>query len=205
MNFIPLHLTIALVTGVLSARYFENDNGLYLLINTTLIILMSWMYLVQVKSYNRSRIFSWISLLLFYFIGLQSMVQPIQKNHYSKLITQATDSSLIVIQIKKELRSNAYAHRYIGEIRQVDHTFSQGTILLSISRKSIDSTLMIGENLLTKRLPEEIKQPLNPYQFNYKLYLKKRGINWQLNLRVLVANQRNLLYSPLFSYDTNYE
>jgi competence protein ComEC len=106
------------------------------------------------------------------------------KSHYSHLETTA-DERLHELEfvIKKRLKPTTYNHRYYVELLKVDYTSVSGSLLVNLSKESPTANFNVNEKILTVASLKEVNTPLNPYQFNYKNYLKRLGIYHQVFLK----------------------
>tara|TARA_B110001469_G_scaffold111217_1_gene113275 strand:+ start:19780 stop:21813 length:2034 start_codon:yes stop_codon:yes gene_type:complete len=106
------------------------------------------------------------------------------KSHYSNLETTA-DERLHELEfvIKKRLKPTTYNHRYYVELLKIDSTSVSGTLLINLSKESPTANFNVNEKILTAASLQEVNAPLNPYQFNYKNYLKRLGIYRQVFLK----------------------
>ena len=140
------------------------------------------------KKYHRT--LYWPSLMvLLMMVLLGIFISKIQsptfsKSHYSHLETTA-DERLHELEfvIKKRLKPTTYNHRYYVELLKVDYTSVSGSLLVNLSKESPTANFNVNEKILTVASLKEVNTPLNPYQFNYKNYLKRLGIYHQVFLK----------------------
>lgn len=197
LNFIPLHLTVAFVFGLLSGYLWQLDRFYYLLPISLLICLVCLSYWIQYSSYHRSLSFTTYSILLFYFLGISAICEGKVKNlrnHYLNFSTETGKPSLLVLEITKTLNPNYKAQRYIAELQQVNQNQTSGKLLLNLTKKEGVKGLMIGEKILIKKPLYTIIPSKNPYQFNYKKYLEGQGVFNQVYLNqneYLTLNSRS--------------
>ena len=106
------------------------------------------------------------------------------KSHYSHQEMISGDRlHQLEFVIKKRLKPTTYNYRYYVELIKIDSTLVSGTLLINLSKESTTANFNVNEKILTTAALEEVKAPLNPYQFNYKNYLKRLGIYHQVYLR----------------------
>ena len=84
---------------------------------------------------------------------------------------------------KKKLKSTTYNHRYYVELIKIDSTLVSGTLLINLSRESMTTNFKVNSKVLTSAVLQVVKPPQNPYQFNYKTYLKRQGVFYQVFLK----------------------
>jgi competence protein ComEC len=106
------------------------------------------------------------------------------KTHYSHLETIAEEHlHQLEFIVKKRLKPNTYNHRYYVELLKVNSTLASGTLLINLSKESNTANFNVNEKILTTASLKEVNAPLNPYQFDYKNYLKRLGIYRQVFLK----------------------
>ncbi|WP_249042396.1 ComEC/Rec2 family competence protein [Flagellimonas olearia] len=99
-------------------------------------------------------------------------------NHYSH--NNFTLDQLWQLKVKEILKPNPYTQRYVVEAEGLEQKEATGKLLLSLPVDSTKENFKIDEKLFVFTKAETIQPPLNPYQFNYKGYLKKQGIFHQI-------------------------
>ena len=99
------------------------------------------------------------------------------KSHYSHFKTSA-DKQLHQLEfvVKKRLKSTTYNHRYYVELIKIDSTLVSGTLLINLSRESTTTNFKVNSKVLTSAALQGVKPPQNPYQFNFKTYLKRHEL-----------------------------
>ena len=106
------------------------------------------------------------------------------KSHYShQEAIEDYQSHQLEFLIKKRLKPTTYNQRYYAELIKIDSIRVSGTLLINLSKKSHQTDFNVNEKILTSTFLQEVNGPLNPYQFNYKKYLKRLGIYHQVFLR----------------------
>ncbi|GAA3578493.1 ComEC/Rec2 family competence protein [Snuella lapsa] len=110
-------------------------------------------------------------------------------NHYSKYIRAKEDSlKTITFKVRETLKPTNYHEKYIVDILTIDSSKVNGRSLLNVEKDSTFSQLKVDDILICKTLFKAIPEPLNPHQFNYKSFLKKKSIYHQI-----VTNKKRLL------------
>ena len=191
-----LKLTIFLTIGILSSDYILVSIPLILGgIGFMLFVLIGTHF--YCKKYNKT--LYWTSLVVLLMMVLLGMFvskihsPTISKSHYSHLENFTNDDvHQLKFVVKKRLKPTTYNHRYYVELLKIDSTWVSGTLLINLSKKSHTASFNVNEKILTTASLQEVKTPLNPYQFNYKNYLKRLGIYHQVFLKdqvVLAVSQ----------------
>ncbi|MFS4494367.1 ComEC/Rec2 family competence protein [Maribacter sp. 2308TA10-17] len=179
LKFVPIKLTLCLVAGILIGHYFELNVPLPLYISIGFITILG--SLLFKGTHRNSISFGVTALLTTLCVGTLSVSlwnPKNQKNHYAH---QHIDSeSLWKLKIREVLKANSFSDRYIATIISKDDQIVSGKLILNQYRDSSTRKLEVDDALLVFGKPNEIKPPLNQYQFNYKSYLKDLGIYHQL-------------------------
>ncbi|MBR9853804.1 MAG: ComEC family competence protein [Algicola sp.] len=84
------------------------------------------------------------------------------------------------LKVREVLKPNPFSHRYVVQVVASDDNTSIKKILINLSSDSIVERLMVDDEFLTHAKFQPITPPLNPHQFDYRDYLKKQGITYQI-------------------------
>ncbi len=194
IGYLPTYILLCVILGIYSQFYWQIwDYGYGKLI---FCICIAFLILLLTHFYKKKVLFILITFFIFIIIGIASVYISNSGNyinHYSKLKSQ---NSLVVLRIEEQLKTTNYSQRYIAKIMQVETQGRKGRVLLSIRKDSMRKKLAIHNILLLKANFLEIRPSLNPYQFNYREYLLKQGINHQIFTQ---NNQFKLLENNSFS------
>lgn len=183
LKFIPIKLTICLVAGILTGYYFEFEILFSLVIVLSLTLLLAFIFYNQKD--RKSIAFGITTLLTAIFLGVLSVSLWNPKNQDSHYTYQDLETeSLFKIKIVEVLKSNLYADRYVGNILSMDDTLVSGKLIINYYLDSASTKLHVDDEIISLGKLSEIKPPLNPFQFNYKTYLKSLGIYHQLQLNL---------------------
>ena len=130
---------------------------------------------------------SLLVLLMMVFLGVfvsKINIPTFSKSHYSHLEKISDNQShQLEFIIKKRLKPTAYNHRYYVELLKIDSTRVSGTLLMNLDKESTAENINVSARILTTAVLQNVKPPLNPYQFNYKNYLENLGIYHQIFLK----------------------
>lgn len=192
LQFIPANLTLLIILGILFGNYINPKPIIILISLLVTLIVLGITYWQANKSYKQKYYFNVAAYILFFLIGIGSITKQkiqFQKKHYSHFITK---QNIIILTIKKQLKSNHYNHKYYASISQLNTTRVTGSILLNIKKDSITNRFKEGEKIQLKAKFKPINQTLNLYQFNYRDYLKKQQIHHQItSTKNEIKNQPN--------------
>ncbi|MCG9971847.1 ComEC family competence protein [Gramella sp. YB25] len=160
------------------------------------------------------------TFFLIFSIGLFSTYYSIpenQANHYLQKDSGTEKIFFAKAIITEELKPTQFSERYLLKVEELisetEIHSSRGKLLLNVNSDSIN--LQPGNKILIPWTPQEIKPPLNPFQFNYKDYMKRLGVERQVsisgeqlevtgqeeNFIVLAWTLREKLISNLRNYD----
>ena len=186
-NYPLLKLTIFLAIGILVSDYlFISIPLISVGIGFLLFVLIGTHF--YCKKHNKT--LYWPSLVVLIMMVLLGVFvskihsSKFSKTHYSHLETIA-DEHLHQLEfiVKKRLKPTTYNHRYYVELIKVDSTSVSGSLLVNLSKESNTANFNVNEKILTTASLKEVNAPLNPYQFDYKNYLKRLGIYRQVFLK----------------------
>ena len=129
-------------------------------------------------------LFTASAFLFFIALGhiLHSRILPKnQELHYTHISKQTDTNTLL--EIKEILKPTSYQNKYIGKVYSVDSQNRTGDILININKDSLDKPEYgVGDRLYIRAAISPLPVPKNPYQFDYGLYLKRKGIYGQLSI-----------------------
>ena len=184
LKFIPVQLTFFLIVGILFGNYISIQPKHLLVIFGTLILLFTVAYFYANKQFQTPFLFSVLVFLVSFSMGLGAITYKNQlnhKKHYSKQL-QFSDSipAAALISIEGVLKSTAYYDKYEAEVFELNGKKSIGKILVNIQKDSTKHQLQVDDHLAIKLVFSAISEPLNPYGFNYKKYLKLQQIHHQI-------------------------
>lgn len=182
LQFIPIKLTLFLILGILVGKHFNPSISVALSLAGGSIVILTFFFL---KSNTRSSFyFGVLTTMTIVSIGLLSYAMWLPQNwkdHYSYQIKEGKKP--LRLKITEVLKPNAFSNRYIAQVKEVNGHKTSGKVILNLSIDSAQTPFIIDDELITYNTLNEIKEPLNPHQFNYKNYLKNLGISHQLNGR----------------------
>ena len=175
LRYLPLHFMGCLILGICLQYYFRIWQLSSLPSMLFFILLLGLLFVVKNKI---------IHLLLvvatFVFLGVFSVYFNNTVNNDTYYQKKIDNHSFAVLTISKVLKENKYAYKYEAQVSQIDHFFTSGKILVNIEKESLRNTFNVNDQLYVSADFKQISPPLNPYQFDYKRYLARRGIYQQL-------------------------
>jgi len=187
MNFwnkIPLfRLLTPLLIGIISAVHY-NFNKLVIM-ELTLFVFASLLVISFFKNYFTSYTRRWVfgvavNLLILVF-GILITEQNKPSNlllHFNKL---NADASIVVL--KEDVIAKAKSFKCEVEVIAVKSTNNwqntEGKAILYLAKDTLSELLTYGDKIIINGKWNEIENPSNPAQFNYKTYLYNSGITSQ--------------------------
>ncbi|MDT0689397.1 ComEC/Rec2 family competence protein [Salegentibacter sp. F188] len=195
LNVALIKLCLVFLLGVLIGFYAEFSSGSIIAIFGTALFLFIFAFIRATKNIFQDVFFEITAYLVFFCIGLVTVYlhkPENQPNHYIHYAKNANSEDIIKVTITERLKDGFYAEKYIAEASEAHKNLSEeekfsrkkltGKILINISKDSADLNLKVGDELLIPADLEEINQPLNPYQFNYRKYMENLGVLRQIDL-----------------------
>lgn len=176
-EYLPLHFCVCVIVGIVFQFYTHLwQYGFFNLFLSLIFVLISLLL------FKNRVIRTVVSFVLFLFIGISIVFINNDSNYNNYYLSHLSNNFSAVFKVSKVLKSNEYYNKYEVEVTQIDDLKTRGKILLNISKDSTLEPLKVDEIIYSKPEFYEIQKPLNPYQFDYKSYLKKQGIHKQVNL-----------------------
>ncbi|MEM7085091.1 MAG: ComEC/Rec2 family competence protein [Bacteroidota bacterium] len=188
INLTMVRLAGSLTAGIIVA-YFSPEiwktiptAPLFFFIIAAIILALFFTWFWQRNKLQPGIFFGSAVYFCFFVIGFSNyqLSRPeYQKQHYVH-INSMVGPQLIQLKITEILSENHFNHRYEAQLLQLDSTLAKGKVLFSVEKDSAISKYTKDTKLLVYGTLSEISAPLNPHQFNYKKYLKNKGIYRQL-------------------------
>jgi competence protein ComEC len=177
LKYLPLHLVVFLIFGILIQ--FQTNFCQIGFLKLFLLLLSFSLLLFCIPS---KVIRTLLAFLMFFFVGISAVFVSNKANYKNYYKSYLTDNNQVTLKVRKVLKSGMYNDKFEADVIQVDAVKTRGTILLNIYKDSFSNTLKVDEILYTKAIFTALNPPLNPHQFDYKLYIAKQGIYQQLFL-----------------------
>ncbi|WP_396591576.1 ComEC/Rec2 family competence protein [Allomuricauda sp. R78024] len=202
-NFVSIKLTICLIAGIILGFYFEV--ALYISF-FALLALLPCLYLFQKKqSRDGFPFFELITvlttILLGVFIVSLSKSKKLSHHYSNKEINGVKQWELKILEV---LKPNQYAQRYVAKVISVENEKSTGKIVISLPADSTLNKLKVDDEFILFSNAETIRPPLNPYQFNYRDYLKKQGIYHQIRTGFNAVQLKENSAKTIFGLTSNF-
>ena len=194
-NYLPLHFCICVIVGIYVQYNFKIWDYQFFKLGLLIAVILLFLLLV-----NHCLFRTLITLFLFFVLGVSSVFIQNTSNYKNYYQNYFTDNCNVILKVDKILKSDIYNYKFEAKVYQVDSIKTRGKILLNIKKDSTDLTLDVNDFIFLKPSFDDLKPPLNPYQFDYREYLRKRGILQQIftdKYRYKVVKNENF---SLFSF-----
>ena len=198
MKGINITLCIALL-GLISGILLCPVLNFSLLIEFIVFLSCFFSFLSLHFIFKRKHIYSvfiaFAAFLLFVFIGvlLVTLSDPLRKeSHYTKTLAFEQPQT-ILLEIDEKLKPGFYDSKYVARVLLIQNKSASGKLIVNVEKDSAKpaSDLRVGQYILTKTAAQKIAPPRNPFQFDYKAYLKERGI-----FAAITVSKQELLQLP---------
>ena len=173
LNYLPLHFVVLCILGI-CFQFFTQFWTFNFFDTLFFIAFLSLLFLIIKHRVLRT----FTSFVLFFFLGVSSVCIHDDRKQDTFYEPYLEENSIVILQIHKVLKSGNY--NYEAKVVKVDDTKTTGKLLLNIKKDATSKRLNVDELLLLKPVLKDVIQPLNPHQFNYKLYLATQGIYDQI-------------------------
>lgn len=177
LDYLPLHFVVCVILGIVLQFYTNFWNFGFLKLFSALGLCLLILLIIRAKVVKTV-----FALLLFFILGITVVFLNTSNNYQNYFQKHLNSKSKVSLKISKILKSTAYHKKYEAEVIQVDTIKTRGKVLLNISKDSFLKSFKVDELVFAKSNFTEIQKPLHRHQFDYKFYLKKKGIHQQLFL-----------------------
>ena len=187
-NFTLIKLTVFLIIGILIGFYTELKLGIVLAVAIATFTLFLITFVLSLKKFQQNSLFGVITYFLFLSLGVITAQLHIPENnpkHFSNVLSETENNLTPIITgtILEEIKPDLYHTKYILQISRLNSLPVDGKILLLIGKDSAQTNFKIGQNLLIASEITSFPNNLNPYQFDYKNYMRTLGVTHQIQLK----------------------
>ncbi|WP_149274705.1 ComEC/Rec2 family competence protein [Pareuzebyella sediminis] len=188
LRFIPIKLTLALISGIVLGKYLEPDPIIVWVFTLVFFALLAYIFFRQqsqaARKISDSIVFGTIVMLVTITIGVLSisMADPTNSSsHYSN--SEFEGNRIWHLKIREVLKPTSFSDRYTATVLQVGKKNVTGKILVTYTADSSSNKFGVDDELVVYGQLVKIQEPLNPHQFDYKKYLNGLGIHHQFRLQ----------------------
>lgn len=203
LNFLIIKLTFCLIAGILFSHFFCITLLQTFVFTVGLLIILWILNRIAGRSFHKTIWFGLVAFVLMFTLGILTHNTHHQKNflkHYTNSHKFINSTNLITFRIKERLKPTIYHQKYIVELIKINEEFVSGKVLLNIEKQNNSLAYNVDDMLSLQSKFEDIKDPLNPSQFNYKAYLEKQYIYHQLYTEKQSIFEVNLQRNTIFGY-----
>lgn len=184
INFIVIKLSGCLAAGIIASHYFPSLSSIILKMGLPGLALLLIVWRWERRKLQPGPWFGLLTYFLFFVIGYVSYQirnPDYQKNHYSHSEIPVISTTLQV-KIREVLKPDRSRNKYIVELVQLDKKKVSGRLLFTVPKNAPHKNFTVDDLAWVYSEIKNVPAPLNPFQFNYKDYLRKMGVHHQVNL-----------------------
>ncbi len=184
LKYIPLQLLLCLVIGILIGFYV---NISFLTVCVVLISSLAILTLIFLLIRNRLSLISLYTcstFCVFICIGIAIVTihNDLKRTDHYMNFSSAKNDLQIVAKITSHLKPNSYFNKYEAKVLKIEGKPSQGLVLLNIKKEHLKRQISVDDEIVVYSHLLDIDRPKNPYQFDYKNYLKRQHIYKQITI-----------------------
>lgn len=184
LNFIIIKLTFCLITGIILSHLLNVTLLQTLYLTSVLLLVLCITNHFAGRTLHKTIWFGLVAYILMIALGILTYNAHHHKNfklHYTNNKNLNSDSTYqITFRIKERLKPTKYHNKYIVELLKINEALVKGNTLLNIQKENNSTLYNVDDILLIDTNFRDIRSPLNPNQFDYKVYLEKQYIYHQL-------------------------
>lgn len=207
LNFTIIKLVLFLIVGIIIGFYFEIDINVSIVLSASILVTLCIIHVLTRRQFNQRIWFGLVVFLGMISIGILTVNLHNQKhfsNHYSNYISENLDElHTVTFRIREVLKPGNYYDKYVIDIFKVDGTKAIGKSLLNIQKDTVSQHLRVDDIFTVRTNFKNLIHPLNPGQFDYKNYLKKKYIYHQLFVEPHLLLENNTESVTLFGIANN--
>ncbi|HTH56279.1 MAG TPA: ComEC/Rec2 family competence protein [Cyclobacteriaceae bacterium] len=133
---------------------------------------------------NRNSVYSgFFGLILIFFLGYSRLLlfsDSRNDNHISKIADPIIAYVAVVRSVPEEKAKSWKVEMEVTQAKTSHWTAVTGRLLLYVSKKGGQKlTWHFGDRILVKGSPQELSSPLNPFEFDFKAFLRLKNISHQ--------------------------
>lgn len=194
-------LLLYLVFGILLGKYFLQANWIYYALSLLLSFLLFFILHRQYYTSTDAALIKGFALFIYVFcLGIF-----IYKFNEVSAKTEFSQNETTYLRLKSGWKKSKKYYRAVASFNHSSQ-LKEGDILLNLKSDNLPDGLP-GDILLSKQKIWPINSPQNPFQFDYKQYLKNQGISYSLFLKekhFLWIKQDEFSFQKIFTQIRNH-
>jgi competence protein ComEC len=178
LEFIPIKLALVLILGILCGPFLPWPTPLFHVVLVLGLAVMAYLHFF--KNGTRAT-FGYATAFTVFVMGAmaQQGTQPKhQTDHYRHFMGNGKQT--VHLKIKQVLKPTESANRYIAQVLHIGDKKTSGNIVLRSPKDTTTAPFAVDNELLTLATIDSISGPLNPHQFNYRQFMARQGIHFQM-------------------------
>lgn len=193
INFAVVKLAVCLAGGIVIATIFPITSFPLFKCLLVCVSLLFVVWFFERRKLQQGILFGLLTYMTIFIFGYGSyqLRDPAHQNRYYSHFYTENNASLIQLKIREVLKPNRRHHKYFAELFKLNSKNVHGKILVTILKDSTSSAFKVDDLLLISSEIEEVAGPSNPYQFDYKKYLKNLGVFHQVRISEKQILQRS--------------
>jgi competence protein ComEC len=207
LNFTIIKLTFCLILGIVLGYSLNIPVHISAIGTLTILVLLFILLTRSKKRFSQNIWFGCVAFLAMVLVGILTVNLHNQKNftnHYSNSISKSLDElHTVTFRIREVLKPGNYYDKYVIDILEINGNKAIGKSLLNIKKDSISNNLKVDDIFVARTNFKNLIDPLNPGQFNYKNYLKKKYIYHQLFVENTALLQLSTKHTTIFGLANN--
>ena len=187
INNTLIKIAISLIAGIVLGFYFKFPVSSLVPFGLVLFTSFIFSFFRARKLFYQDIFFGINCALIFLFLGFLGASLQLPENDPNHYIHQISENSsvsgqILIAEVTEKLKPGLFQDKYIVSVKSIQNKKATGKILLNIKRTPEMEEFQPGNLLALPFLVSNINTPLNPHQFNYRVYMANLGVSGQLNL-----------------------
>jgi len=183
LNFTILKLTLLLGGGIVIAHFLRVPLNVSLGVTLASFVLMTIAFFIAKNQIKKTIWFGCTAFITTLSLGVlvYNLHNPQNfENHYSHHIPNDSTNNTVTFRIREKLKPGNFYDKYIVDVLKINDNSVSGKSLLNVQMDSTYKPFKIDDVLMTSSPLKELTHPLNPNQFDYKNYLEKQYVHYQI-------------------------
>jgi len=178
LAYIPFHILVFLVFGILIEYQFSlwKCSNIYLIV----ALLFGMVLLKFLTSKSIVFVLSLYAISFLLGVSITHNSDSRNKSNYFENILNNDVHQTSILEVNKVLKPTKFSNKYEVEVREVGDSITSGKAILNIRKDSVETALYDGDMVIVEAKFQRINNVLNPHQFDYKEYLAKQNIYYQV-------------------------